>query len=31
MKEIDGVDFRLVGDRLRQVGQPDQQQKNEGY
>jgi hypothetical protein len=31
MKEIDRVDFWFVGDRLRQVSQPDQQEKNERY
>jgi hypothetical protein len=29
MKQIDGVDFRLVGDGFREVGQPNQQQENE--
>jgi hypothetical protein len=29
VKQVDGVDFGLVGDRLREVGQPDQQQENE--
>ena len=30
MEQINGVDFWLVGDRLRQVSQADQQQQNEG-
>jgi hypothetical protein len=30
MEQVVGVDFRLMGDRLRQVSQSDQQQQNEG-
>jgi hypothetical protein len=30
MEQKDGVDFRLVGDGFRQVGQPDQEQEDEG-
>jgi hypothetical protein len=30
MKEMDGVDLGALGDRLSQMGQADQQQKDEG-
>ena len=30
VKQVDGVDFRFVGDGLCQMSQADQQQENEG-